>query len=108
MSEVDNSYLLIKYKGIENSKLVLEGKPPHVDLLARYNGVGIALDPFPYSGGPTIYEALWMGVPVITIPGKTFASRHSSSQLTTVGLPELVAKDQEIYVRIAAELAGDI
>ena len=94
--------------GIDKSRLVLEGRSPHIELLARYNDVDIALDPFPYSGGLTTFEALWMGVPVITVPGQTFASRHSFSHLSTVGLPELVAKNKNDYVRLAIDLAGDL
>jgi predicted O-linked N-acetylglucosamine transferase (SPINDLY family) len=125
MKAVENSCLLIKYrgtdtatniervtatfaaKGIDESRLVLEGQSPHIKLLARYNDVDIALDTFPYSGGVTTYEALWMGVPVITVPGNTFASRHSKSHLTTIGLPELIAENKDDYVRLAVELAGD-
>ena len=125
MNKVENSRLVIKYKGIDTttnmdrltikfadkgidkSRLVLEGMSLHVDLMARYNDADIALDPFPYSGGLTTYEALWMGVPVITVPGQTFASRHSLSHLSTIGLTELVAKDEDDYVRITVELAGD-
>jgi len=122
---VDNSQLLIKYRnidtaynikrlterfkveGVSASRLVLEGESPHSELFERYNDVDIALDTFPYSGGVTTYEALWMGVPVITVPGATFASRHSQSHLMTIGYPELVAKDQDHYVELAIELAHD-
>lgn len=122
---VAESRLLLKYKnldsaanagpiialfeeaGINPSRIILEGQSPHAALLERYNDVDIALDPFPYSGGLTTYEALWMGVPVITVAGETFASRHSLSHLSTVGLPELVAGDQGDYVKLAVELAGD-
>ena len=94
-------------KGVDRSRLRLEGWSPHLELLARYNEVDIALDPFPYSGGLTTYEALWMGVPVITVPGKTFASRHAFSHLSTMGLTELVARHREDYVKLAVELASD-
>lgn len=50
---------------------------------------------------------MWIGVPVVTLPGKTFASRHSYSHLSTIGLPELVAKDKDAYVELAVELAND-
>ena len=69
--------------------------------------MGIALDTSPYSGGLISLEAVWMGGLVITIPGQTFASRHSLSHLSTISLPELVAKDQDHYVRLAVDLAGD-
>jgi len=91
--------------GINAARIVLEAQSPHQRLLARYNSVDIALDPFPYSGGLTTYEALWMGVPVITLPGATFASRHSLSHLATLGTTELIARDKADYVRRAIELA---
>ena len=81
---------------------------PHAELLARYNDVDIALDPFPYSGGLTTLEALWMGVPVITVPGETFASRLSLSHLSTMGLQELVARDKDDYVELAISLASNV
>lgn len=94
--------------GLDPSRLVLEGGSPHPELLARYNDIDIALDTFPYSGGLTTCEALWMGVPVITAPGKTFASRHSASYLSTLGLTELIAGNTASYVESAVELANDI
>ena len=93
--------------GVEQSRLTLEDSSPHSELLARYNDVDIALDTFPYSGGLTTCEALWMGVPVITKPGETFASRHSLSFLTSVGATDLVADDLPDYVSKAVELAND-
>ena len=68
----------------------------------------MALDPFPYSGGLTTCESLWMGVPVITCPGETFASRHSLSHLSNVGLTETIARDLDEYVEIAVSLASDL
>lgn len=92
---------------IEPDRLVFEGAAPHTALLARYNDCDIALDPTPYSGGLTTLEALWMGVPVVTLPGASFAGRHSLSHLTVAGHGELVARDAADYVRIAADLARD-
>lgn len=81
---------------------------PHQALLANYAAIDIALDPFPYSGGLTTCEALWMGVPVITLAGYTFAGRHSTSHLSNVGLKEFVTETPEQYVAVATALAGDI
>ena len=75
--------------------------------LARYSEIDVALDPFPYSGATTTCEALWMGVPVVTLQGTTHAGRVSSSLLRAVGLEELVAATPEDYVGVAARLARD-
>ncbi len=75
---------------------------------ADYHRVDVALDTFPYNGCMTTCEALWMGVPVVTCPGETFASRYSLSHLSNVGLTETIARDLDDYVEIAAGLAGDL
>ena len=92
--------------GIAPGRIVIEGTTPHIAMLARYNDIDIALDALPYSGGLTSCEALWMGVPVVTLPGRTFAGRHTRRHVMTLGLPQLVAADDADYVRIAAGLAG--
>ena len=94
-------------QGIHTDRIDLQGHVPHRELLAAYATVDIALDPFPYSGGLTTCEALWMGVPVVTLSGKHFASRHSTSHLTNVGLTELITETSEAYVRTAINLAQD-
>ena len=75
--------------------------------LAEYGDVDIALDPFPYTGGITTCEALSMGVPVVTLAGKSHGARFGASLLTNAHLPELVAQTPADYVRIAAGLASD-
>jgi predicted O-linked N-acetylglucosamine transferase (SPINDLY family) len=88
--------------------LVLAGRSSHRDHLAFYGEIDILLDPFPYSGGLTTLESLWMGVPVVTMPGTTFASRHSTSHLSVAGLAELcVAESPEDYGQKAISLARD-
>jgi predicted O-linked N-acetylglucosamine transferase (SPINDLY family) len=75
---------------------------------ARIESTSIALDPIPYNGGTTTCDALWMGVPVITLTGNTFYSRMSSSILQTIGLPHLITSSQDAYLERAKELAQDI
>jgi len=125
LKSVPNSRLFLKYKGINDhgnrqrilefmqehgidiSRLILEGKSQHRELLDQYNKVDIALDTFYYSGGLTTCEALWMGVPVIAMPGETFVSRHSLTYLSTVGVPEFVASDASEYIELAVKLASN-
>ncbi|MCF8507051.1 MAG: hypothetical protein K9G59_19245, partial [Caulobacter sp.] len=95
-------------QGIPPGRLCLDGFSPTPKLhLARYGAVDVALDPFPYSGTTTTCEALWMGVPVVTLAGDRHGARVGTSILTNIGLPELIAADQRDYVRIAVELAND-
>jgi predicted O-linked N-acetylglucosamine transferase (SPINDLY family) len=94
--------------GIAPDRIMLHGGSPHRDLLAAYNAIDIVLDPFPYSGGLTTCEALWMGVPTITMPGETFASRHSASHLGNVGLADWVAADLAAYQHMAVQRAADL
>jgi predicted O-linked N-acetylglucosamine transferase (SPINDLY family) len=99
---------LFAAQGIEPGRLEFLGFSDHRETLSQYQRVDVALDSFPYSGGLTTCEALWMGVPVITCPGETFASRHSLSHLANVGLAETIAGSLEEYVEVAASLAGDL
>jgi predicted O-linked N-acetylglucosamine transferase (SPINDLY family) len=94
--------------GIEEHRVQLLGTHPHTEVMRRYQQVDIALDPFPYSGGLTTCEALWMGVPVVTCPGETFASRHSLSLMSNIGLTETITSNLDEYVQTAVELAGDL
>jgi predicted O-linked N-acetylglucosamine transferase (SPINDLY family) len=72
-----------------------------------YAQIDIALDTYPYHGTTTTCEALWMGVPVVTLIGKTHASRVGLSLLAAIGCPELAAEAASEYIHIAVELAGD-
>jgi predicted O-linked N-acetylglucosamine transferase (SPINDLY family) len=94
--------------GVAPERVELRGGSAHAGHLAAYREVDVALDSFPYSGGVTTCDALWMGVPVVTLPGTTFASRHSLSYLAGVGLADdLATSDVDDYVARAADLAND-
>lgn len=94
--------------GADTARIDFLPSVPQAELLAAYGDIDIALDPFPYSGGVTTLEALWMGVPVITKTGASFPGRHSTSFLTSAGLSELVASDEEDYAQMALALAKDM
>ena len=94
---------------IEGNRLSLQPQTvSYKEHLETYNRIDIALDTYPYHGTTTTCEALWMGVPVITLAGNTHASRVGVSILTNLGLPELIAHSSDEYVRIATQLAGDM
>lgn len=93
--------------GIDADRVELEGSSHYRKLLQNYRKVDIALDTWPYNGGLTTLEALWMGVPVVTTPGPSFAGRHALSHLYNLDLKNLVAKDLDEYVDIAVRLAHE-
>jgi protein O-GlcNAc transferase len=93
--------------GIGADRVELRGWSPHGAMLAEYGDIDIALDPFPFSGGLTSCEALWMGVPVITLSGTLPVSRQTAGFLTNLGLGGLVAGDAAQYLDIAAGLARE-
>ncbi|MBV7482836.1 hypothetical protein [Bordetella sp. BOR01] len=99
---------ILESHGIDRSRIRLEGHSAHYELFARYNEVDVALDPWPYSGGLTTCEAMLMGVPVVTLPGPTFAGRHSATHLINAGMPELVTDDWDQYHARALELVSDL
>jgi predicted O-linked N-acetylglucosamine transferase (SPINDLY family) len=94
--------------GVDRDRLVLSPTVPPPDHLALYNQVDIALDPFPYNGNTTSCEALWMGVPIVTLSGDRHASRVGVRLLTLIDLPELIAETEDAYVAIAASLARGV
>jgi protein O-GlcNAc transferase len=93
---------------IASQRLELRGPSDHRSFIGEYNGIDIVLDPFPYSGGLTTCEALWMGVPTVALAGEIFAARHSVSHLSNAGLADWVAHDVASYIELAAEKASDI
>lgn len=91
--------------GISADRLMLEKYVSRIDVLAAYNRIDIALDPFPYNGCTTTVEALWMGVPVVALRGKRSVSRAAEAILTVAGLSNLVAEDPNAYVQVVKALA---
>ena len=96
-----------KQLGVALDRLEFRGPSSLSDMMAEYADVDIALDPAPYNGGTTSLQAMWMGVPVLTIEGGHFVSRMGASFMQAAGLPEWVAKDDADFVRRAVALSQD-
>jgi len=94
--------------GVGADRLIMEGPDSRANYLSAYNRVDIALDPFPYTGGTTSVEGLWMGVPVLTLAGERFLSRQGIGLLMNSGLPEWIAADTDDYVARAVSHASDL
>jgi protein O-GlcNAc transferase len=127
LGKLPSSRLIMKAKGLSNTtvrntvvdffqrhgiaaeRIELFSLLPSIsDHFALYNRIDIALDTFPYNGTTTTCEALWMGVPVVSLAGKTYASRVGASLLSNIGLSDLVAEEPAEYERNAVTLAGDL
>lgn len=93
--------------GVAPERLVFGSSLPVPQYLARYRSADLFLDTWPYNAGTTASDALWAGLPVLTLPGQSFAARMAASLLTAAGLPELIAADRADYERRAVELAAD-
>ena len=119
---VPNSRLLVhsnpgSHQKEKSSELASEGIDPNRlqfvpgtnahQYFRQYLDIDIALDPFPYGGGLTTCDALWSGVPVVTLTGRTAVGRGGTSILNYLFLPELIVPDEQNYLRIAAALAAD-
>jgi predicted O-linked N-acetylglucosamine transferase (SPINDLY family) len=126
LKAVPDSRLFLKYKpladagtrdyfrnrlsdlGIDPHRIRLEASSPRGELLAAYNQVDIGLDPFPFNGGTTTAEALWMGVPVVTLRGDRFVSHVGETFLTTAGQADLVTNTADEYIARTVALASDL
>jgi predicted O-linked N-acetylglucosamine transferase (SPINDLY family) len=106
-ASMDNLRKEARARGIDPQRLVFAAKKPLADHLGRLQLADLALDTFPYGSHTTGSDALWAGVPLITRPGDTFASRVAASLLTATGLPELITDTWEAYFMLALELAND-
>jgi len=94
--------------GIDLARVSLSTGLHWEEYLADYKNVDILLDTFPYPGGTTTAEALWMGVPTITLLGDTMLSRQGASMLSCVGLRDWIANDEDDYISKAVRFASDV
>ena len=93
--------------GIDPARLVFAAPAPHAEHLGRQGLADLMLDTWPYGAHTTASDALRMGVPLLTLPGKSFASRVGASLLTALDLPDLIAQDVQTYTATAVRLAHD-
>lgn len=112
LAEVDSQRAwvleVLQGEGIGAERVSFVGRQPLAKYMELYRQVDIGLDTLPYCGHTTTLDALWMGVPVVTLVGETVVGRAGLSQLTNLGLTELIAYDGPQYVRIVADLAQDL
>jgi protein O-GlcNAc transferase len=94
-------------RGIDPTRLIFAGKRPQLEHLSRIRLADLCLDTLPYNAHTTANDALYVGVPILTLPGETFASRVCASLLKAVGMPDLIATDPADYVEQAVAIAGD-
>lgn len=124
LKAVPNARLLLKWKslgdtetrdrlvaafvqhGIDAARIECRGWSSHPQMLAEYGEIDIALDPFPFSGGLTSCDALYMGVPVLTLPGELPISRQTGSFLDALGLSDWIASSRQDYIAKAVRLAS--
>jgi predicted O-linked N-acetylglucosamine transferase (SPINDLY family) len=107
----DNSWAVDHLKkealnhGIDAGRLIFADRIPLSEHLARHRQASLFLDTLPYNAHTTTSDALWTGLPVLTLMGQSFASRVAASLLNAIGLPELIANTQEEYETLAIALA---
>jgi len=94
--------------GVTPERILFVDRQPLADYLRLYQRIDVCLDTFPANGHTTSLDSLWMGVPVVSLIGQTAIGRGGLSQLTNLGLTDLVADTPDRFVQIAAELAGDL
>jgi protein O-GlcNAc transferase len=104
-SHIDAAQQRFAAAGISSDRLEFLPKQPWAQYVQTYNRIDIALDPFPWAGGITTCDALWMGVPIVTLSGDTAVGRGGRSILSNLALPELIARRPRQYVQTAISLS---
>jgi protein O-GlcNAc transferase len=104
---LDRAFELLEAEGCYADRVDVVSRVPLEEYYAQFAHADLALDPFPYNGGTTTCDTLWMGVPVVTLAGGNSLARCGLMHLANAGLPELVAQTEEQYVDIAVALAND-
>ncbi|MCX5969861.1 MAG: tetratricopeptide repeat protein [Cyanobacteria bacterium] len=94
-------------RGVASDRITLIGYQNGPDYMATYGQIDIALDTSPFAGGTTSFDALWMGLPLVTLAGERSSSRGGASILTSLGRPEWIARSPQEYIAIAQRLAAD-
>jgi len=95
-----------RQRGLDDGRIVFSSRLPRPDFLARFKVADLFLDTWPCNAGTTASEALWCGLPVLTLPGESFASRIGASLLNSIGVSELIAGSVAQYVELAIRLAN--
>ena len=98
----------LRQEGIDAGRVVFADKRPRGEYLKLYHQIDVCLDPLPYNGHTTSLDAFWMGVPTLTIPGRTAVGRAGWSQLCNLDRKDLAAETPEQLVALAARVAGDL
>jgi protein O-GlcNAc transferase len=104
----ESYYARLASRGIDPHRVDLQGASLRKDYLSAYSQVDIVLDTFPYPGGTTTCEALWMGVPTLTLAGNTLLARQGASLLSAAGLWDWIADDLNCYIEKAVMFASDL
>jgi predicted O-linked N-acetylglucosamine transferase (SPINDLY family) len=97
---------LFAAEGIAPERLMMRGHSTHAEMLAEYGDVDIALDPFPFNGGLTTCEALWMGVPVLCLSGHSMIARQGATLLAAAGMSQATALAPDSFVEKAREMTA--
>jgi predicted O-linked N-acetylglucosamine transferase (SPINDLY family) len=107
-AHIEQVRALFRAGGVTDERVAFAPRLDRMAYFLRYHSLDLGLDPFPYNGHTSTLDALWMGVPVITLAGRTAVGRGGVSILSNVGLDELIAATPQLYVDLAVSWASDL